>query len=271
MFAAHMYSTILFHSGRSLELCEKRIRAYCKIISVYKHGTYGIPINCYLQSTLNFMGQSTDPLILRGSGFDEDYTLTETVKKEFFVAYITTNLNKLILAYYFNEYDVAWDMILLSRRNVGKTAKSLFSFSLRTFYDSLTCLELARNISSKSKKQSKIIAARKGLRRLRSYAANCPENFNNKVSLLEAEFAILQGHTDSAMHKYDQSIAEAEVEEFQYECALAHERKGRALMRMGDAIEGQACLLRACSLYKKWGAHAKVKQMEETVLITKKI
>lgn len=99
-------------------------------------------------------------------------------------------------------------------------------------------------------------------RKLKLWAANCPETFACRCSLVEAEVARIERRDIDAMHLYEQAITEARgVDQLHIE-ALANERAGlfcidRALTSIADTY-----LRNARYFYLRWGAQAKVAQLD---------
>ncbi|AUX38985.1 uncharacterized protein SOCE26_003670 [Sorangium cellulosum] len=95
------------------------------------------------------------------------------------------------------------------------------------------------------------------------WAGTCPENFRHKRLLISAERARVSGDDAAATDLYEQAIKAAQESEYLHHEALANElaarfhlAKGRtkiARMYMADALYG----------YTRWGAEAKVAQLNE--------
>lgn len=98
---------------------------------------------------------------------------------------------------------------------------------------------------------------------LESWALNCPENFANRAILAGAEIARLQNRELDAERLYEQAIRSARDNGFVQHEALAYELAARFYAARG--FEEFACiyLRRARDCYIRWGAHGKVRQLEE--------
>ncbi|WP_158279303.1 trifunctional serine/threonine-protein kinase/ATP-binding protein/sensor histidine kinase [Azospirillum humicireducens] len=99
-------------------------------------------------------------------------------------------------------------------------------------------------------------------RRLALWAGINPLTFRNKLALVDAETARLDGRDVEAMRLYDDSAAAAAAAGFSHEQALAHELAGRHArsLQLGYAARDQLRL--AMAAYRRWGALAKVKGLE---------
>ncbi|XYI04115.1 AAA family ATPase [Sorangium sp. So ce1128] len=102
-----------------------------------------------------------------------------------------------------------------------------------------------------------------GERQLGVWADNCPENFFHKHALVRAEIARLRGHESDAIRLYEQAIASAREHGFvQYE-AIACELAASFARARGLAVAAENYLQKARAGYFRWGAHAKVEQLDQ--------
>ena len=95
------------------------------------------------------------------------------------------------------------------------------------------------------------------------YQDNCPENYENKYFLIEAEKARILGQYFQAEDFYEKAIKAAKRYEFIHEEALAYERAAEFYLALGREEIGQFYLRNSHHCYIRWGAKAKVKQLEE--------
>ena len=100
-------------------------------------------------------------------------------------------------------------------------------------------------------------------RQLRIWADNCPENFENRAALVGAELARLDGRTLDAEHLYEQAIRSARSNDFVHNEAIAYERASAFYRARGFDQIADLYLRHARYGYLRWGAHGKVRQLEE--------
>jgi PAS domain S-box-containing protein len=98
---------------------------------------------------------------------------------------------------------------------------------------------------------------------LRIWAANCPDNFENRVALVAAEIARLEGRTIKAESFYEQAIRSARANGFIHQEALADELAARFYGARGLEDIADMYLRKARSCYRIWGADGKVRQLDE--------
>ena len=100
-------------------------------------------------------------------------------------------------------------------------------------------------------------------RQLQLWAANCPDNFENRAALVGAELARLDSRDVEAMHLYEQAIRSARANGFIHNEALANELASRFYAARGFEKIARAYLQDARYGYLRWGADGKVRQLEQ--------
>ncbi|HEV2879084.1 MAG TPA: GAF domain-containing protein, partial [Candidatus Eremiobacteraceae bacterium] len=100
-------------------------------------------------------------------------------------------------------------------------------------------------------------------RQLAVWAENCPENFENRVALVGAEIARLEGRVVDAGDLYEKAIRSARANDFVHNEAIANEIAARFYEARGFETISDAYLRKAFSCYMRWGATGKVGQLGE--------
>ena len=100
-------------------------------------------------------------------------------------------------------------------------------------------------------------------RDLRLWAANCPDNFENRAALVGAEIARLEGRELDAERLYEKAIRSARANGFIHNEALANELTARFYAARGFETIAQAYLRNARYGYLRWGAEGKVRQLDQ--------
>lgn len=118
---------------------------------------------------------------------------------------------------------------------------------------------------TRSRKGRKILLhrARKGLRKLAVRLKTDLYNIPNKYHLCKAELLRIQGQEFAAHESYDQAIELGHSNGFISEQALACELCGLMHLQSGRATIAMPYLSKARDLYRRWGASAKVDQLEQ--------
>jgi len=103
----------------------------------------------------------------------------------------------------------------------------------------------------------------KKLNLMKKWAGFCRENFAHKQLLMEAEIARMRNESSEALRLYEEAVTSANQAGFPLNAAISCELAGRFQLKLGQEGEAEKWLQAAKEGYAKWGAHAKVKAMEE--------
>ena len=91
---------------------------------------------------------------------------------------------------------------------------------------------------------------------------NCPANFESRAALVGAEIARLEGRVLDAMRLYEQAIQSARDNGFVQSEGIAHELAARFFLDRRSTTAARAHLDEARSCFARWGADAKVRQLD---------
>jgi predicted ATPase/signal transduction histidine kinase len=105
-------------------------------------------------------------------------------------------------------------------------------------------------------------AAAEYQRQLQVWATHCHENFDNRRLLVDAEIARIDGRELAAQRLYEDAIRSAHVGGFVHVEALASEMCARFYESRDYPLVADAYLRRARDAYARWGAHAKVAEID---------
>ncbi|APR38290.1 trifunctional serine/threonine-protein kinase/ATP-binding protein/sensor histidine kinase [Paraburkholderia sp. SOS3] len=95
------------------------------------------------------------------------------------------------------------------------------------------------------------------------WASNCPATFADRVALVGAEMARVDGRDMEALQLYEQAIRLAREGGFIHNEALAYERAARFCHARGLPSVAEAYLRNARRCYLVWGADGKVRQLDQ--------
>src|SRR6266481_3713122 len=112
-------------------------------------------------------------------------------------------------------------------------------------------------------KQQHFEALRAHHNQLDIWVRNCPENFENRVALVGAEIARIEGRELDAERLYEQAIGSARANGFIHNEALAYELAARSYASRGFKQIADLYLWSARYGYLRWGAVGKVRQLDE--------
>ena len=94
------------------------------------------------------------------------------------------------------------------------------------------------------------------------WAANCPDNFENRAALVGAETARIEGRDLDAMRLYEVAIHSARINGFVNNEGLAYERAAAFYRARGFDQFADTYLRNSRACYATWGADGKVRQLD---------
>ena len=168
---------------------------------------------------------------------------------------------KTIVNYFLNDYIEAINNARLTEE-CGNSNPGFYLYCVNNYYYSLSLLENYKNVTPSVQKQylKKVAANQKKMKKWAHHAA-C--NFQHKYDLVEAEKARIFGKNVKAMNLYDRAIAGAKENEYTQEEALGNELAAQFYLNLGKDKIAKTYMTDAYYGYIRWGALAKVKDLEE--------
>ena len=121
----------------------------------------------------------------------------------------------------------------------------------------------AANSASAAEKQRHFEALIEHHRQLEIWAEHCAPNFENRAALVRAEIARIEGRELDAERLYEAAIKSARENDFVHNEAIANELAARFYLARGLETAGYAHMRNARNCYDRWGAHGKVRQLDE--------
>ena len=267
MVCASLQCRVSFVASLPLPTVARKVEEYRRLCDQYNQQSVSIMLTHQLQLCHNLMGKSfgDDPLVLTGEVMNEAETIKDIGAKHP-VSLGWLWLMKHMLAVYFGRFEEAKTMALLVKSALSFLGAVLpFIPHTHLFLEGLVAARLSKTQKLEAKR------ARIILTKLRSNQHVTCRNFDNKLSLIEAELAASRGDRDLALAKYQESIDLARRDAFVHEQALACEMAGRALMQRNETVKGCEYLESARSLYGQWGATAKVEQLDTELQESRKM
>ncbi|HVH87468.1 MAG TPA: serine/threonine-protein kinase PknK, partial [Terriglobales bacterium] len=100
-------------------------------------------------------------------------------------------------------------------------------------------------------------------KQLALWSSNCPENFENRTALVEAEIARIEERELAAEQLYEKAIRSSRSNGFVHNEAIASERAAHFYAVRGFDTIAETYLRKARYCYLRWGAAGKVRQLDE--------
>ncbi|NJO43061.1 MAG: AAA family ATPase [Cyanobacteria bacterium RU_5_0] len=260
-YAAYDMCHNSFFAGEELTQLEQKTAVYSKSIDQIRRESPSHWLAILRQTILNLLNRSENPSRLIGRLCDEEQALPHAIAVKDRAAIQMLYLHKVILSYLFEEYHQAVQTAVLARQYVGEEEVTSTIIVLFRFYQALVLLSLLveASISQKEAWLSCVIANQE---KMQKWAEHAPMNYLHKFHLVEAEKARVLGQFFEAEEFYERAIAGAAENEYIQEEALAYELAAKHYLARGRGKFAQTYMKEAHYCYERWGAIAKVKDLE---------
>lgn len=196
-----------------------------------------------------------DPLL---EGF-VDHKATEFIKEKFWTGLAEHDMMFGSMHFYYFQYKQAWTF--LSRGwKYHESLVGLFYFAQLVFYRAWTAIKLKQEDpnSFSTKELNKIIND------FKKWAIHSSPNHGHKLTMFEAELAVLKGEKAKAMNLFDEAIAQAEKTDHPNDQALFCEITARHYQDWGKNSFRDIYIRQAYNAYLRWGAIRKSTYLENT-------
>jgi PAS domain S-box-containing protein len=170
-------------------------------------------------------------------------------------------IRKLQANYFAGDYPTAMDAASKAQPLLW-TSSSILEEAEYHFYGALAKAAWCDSAAG-DERQAELDALGAHRRQLQVWSDNCPENFENRVALVGAEIARLEGRELDAERLYEQAICSARENGFVHNEALACEVAARFYAGRGLEDFAHLYLRKARYCYLRWGANGKVRQIDE--------
>ena len=248
-----------FFYGENLESLERKILNYIGLTKQLKIAVLFWILNAIRQTIFNLKANSLNRLLLNCKELSEAEIISELGNNSTWLS--TIYVCKTILNYSFNHFKEAIQTARLTEK-YQESNPGFLMYCVNNYYYSLALLANYKNVTPSEQKQylKKVAANQKKMKKWAHHAA-C--NFQHKYDLVEAEKARIFGKNVKAMNLYDRAIAGAKENEYTQEEALGNELAAQFYLVLGKDKIAKTYMTDAYYGYIRWGALAKVKDLEE--------
>jgi len=214
------------------------------------------------QFVASLQGRTSDALKFDEGGFDEAASLGAIASAAFGCGIVFHHIMKQMLAFLHGRHAEALEAARQAEPTLG-AAMAMPIEATHHFYHALTLTALYP--AATAAEQAEFARLLEGkLQKLRLWAENCPENYRNRYTLVLAEVARIEGRTAEAMDLYEAAIRSARDNGFAQNEALAFELAAQFYAARGFETFANAYLRNARYCYVRWGAHGKVRQLDQS-------
>jgi predicted ATPase/signal transduction histidine kinase/CheY-like chemotaxis protein/tRNA A-37 threonylcarbamoyl transferase component Bud32 len=256
------YCTYTFLVGEKLDLLDQKLEGYIDLFQKNRI-VFLLPIfNIWKQVKITLQGLSTDKNSSIGEHFNEGY-VQEKLQVDSQQDWTLFNfyLAKQIICYLFKDSAGAVANALLAKECLQSVGGSML-LAIHNFYDSLALLADCENLPTTELEQ-RISQVNVNQETMQEWANRAPMNYQHKYELVEAEKSRVLGEKYRAMDFYDRAIKNAGEQGYIQEAALAHELAGEFYIDLGMEKVAKSYMTDAYYGYIRWGANAKVTDLEE--------
>jgi predicted ATPase/signal transduction histidine kinase/tRNA A-37 threonylcarbamoyl transferase component Bud32 len=261
-YCAFDYCNSLFWAGENLEVTITYQVKYINTMVNFKQYLISDQTKILHQVAVNLTKILASPCKLAGESFDEEKMLPNLKATNSTTVISQIYLAKLILSCFFRNYNEA----IKNTQTMEKYKDNLTGVvhgAQSTFYSSLAIIFHYPHVSKTEQKQylKKVASHQK---QMKTWAHHAPMNFQHKYDLVEAEKARVLAQNETAIIYYERAIKGAKEQGFIQEEALANECAAEFYLALGREKVAKTYMIEAYYCYIRWGALAKVRDLEET-------
>ena len=257
---ASSYCYYAYHTGMELTELAQKMDVYRQIIHRYKQE---IILDCqevYQQTVLNLLGQAEVPYRLSGNIFNEELSLPQLKAANQRSALCMWHLNQAFLYYLFGQNSEAFQTSTQTGQYLDGCVGQ-FMVAIYSFYDSL--IQLTQYAAASTQEREEILlTVQQHQDKLEHWATLAPCNHRHRWELVAAEYDRVLGDKIEAIECYDRAISLAKENKFIQDEALASELTAKFYLEWGKQRIAQEYMMEAYYCYARWGAKAKVADLE---------
>ncbi len=258
--SAYNYCINSYFAGKEISKLEGEIAFYSSLLEKFKQTTTLTYCQISWQVVLNLINKSGNPVNLSGIAYNEEMmrSLHEQASDRY--ALCCLYLHKLILSYLFRQPEKA----VINARMAAtylEVLTAVYTLPLFYFYDSLSALAVYLQ-ASESEQEQILLKVETNQDKMKIWASFAPDNYQHKYELVEAEKARVLGQLLEAMNFYDLAIATAQKNNYIQEEAISYELAAEFYEQIGRDPIAEFYRKKAHSCYYRWGALAKVQDLE---------
>ena len=257
---AHLYCHNAFFAGKELVDLDPELTQYRDIMSQYRQEMPLTFNRIHQQCAQNLMGQVEDVCELCGQVYDEAAMMPIHRHKNDMTAQFEVHYFKLFLGFLFRKYQQAvehGDGARVFEDNItGVIVLTRFRF-----YDSLARLALIPTLD-RTRRNAYLKVVRQNRKKLKKWARHAPMNNLHLLYLVDAEIHRLADRKDRARVCYEKAIQLAKKHQYLNDEAVATELAANFYLVTRKREMAKELYRSAYFLYSKWGAWAKVRDLE---------
>ncbi|MHC5675572.1 ATP-binding sensor histidine kinase [Nostoc sp.] len=246
-------------AGVELDIWQPEIAAYRAVLVQIKQHSAQTYLDMMQQTVENLREARILSDCLIGNAYDETVMLPKHHQDKDLTAIAIAYTYKLMLAYFFGNYRAALDYNAQAKQYLMAVSGMIF-IPIFHFYAALTYLTLLSTQPSEQGEFLVLVETHQTI--LQEWAENAPMNHLHKWYLVEAERQRVFGNKAEAIEHYDRAIIGAKENGYIQEEAVANELAAKFYLHWGKQEIAQSYMTKAYYGYARWGAKAKVADLE---------
>ncbi len=259
-YCAYVIPWHVFEKNETLDAVKDSTGKYLAFAREKRNEVVEQVIQLNRQLVLCLQGETAREGRFDDASFNESNTLAAFIKASFGVGVARYHMMKQIAAFTYGQYAEALEAAHAAAATLQVIRTSL-NEATHHFYHALTLTALYPQAPDGQQQEFMQTLAGK-LKRLKLWAENCPENFQNRYLLVLAELARIEARELDAMRLYDQAIKSARDNGFIQNEGIANELAARFYLERGFEKIAGTYLRDARYCFFTWGALGKVRQLE---------
>jgi len=254
------FSANLF-GGVELDTWEPEIAGYRAVLVQTKQYSAQTYLDITQQAVQNLRETRILSDCLIGDAYDETVMIPKHHQDNDLTGLALVYIYKLVLAYSYGNYPAALNYICQVKPYL-MALSGLVYVPIFHFYAALTHLALFPT-QLETDRAEILDRVQTHQTPLQQWAQNAPMNHLHKWYLVEAEKHRVLGNKAEAIDLYDRAISLAQENLFLNEEALANELAAKFYLEWGKEKVAQAYMIEAYYCYARWGAKAKIDDLEK--------
>ncbi|MHC5735187.1 AAA family ATPase [Nostoc sp.] len=248
-------------AGVELDIWEPEIAGYRAVLVQVKQHSAQTYLDLMQQTVQNLREARILSDCLIGTTYDETVMIPKHHQDKDLSAIAIAYTYKLMLAYFFGNYTAALDHNAQAKQYLMAVSGMIF-IPIFHFYAALAYLA---RFSTQPEIELSVILAQVEIHQtiLHQWAQNAPTNHLHKWHLVEAEKQRVLGNKAEALENYDRAITLAQANGYIQEEALSNELVAKFYLDWGKERVAQAYMQEAYYCYARWGAKAKIEDLEK--------
>lgn len=254
---ALVYVRTYIHVGLALEPLVNDFPAIRQHFRKKNKTTFGFTLDVYTQFVLCLVGRTKDPFVLSGEFMEEELWVRQGTSQNNHRGVCVLLTNKLMIGYILDPESPVTEAAAHALWHHGTTpVKNTSEYIYYCFYSGMAAMTLERQHGKRKYKNRR----KSCIKKIEEWESKGVPWVSHLVALIKAERDWLLGKSrEEVKSGFDQAIRLASRTGFVNDGALANERCGRFFLSQDDEGWARFYLDKALSLYREWGATAKVK------------